>query len=302
MLTAFASVGAKVFDLSFTGLDRKAVQGMQRPGRSLEEMRRRIGRDLKDAERDRHNVIIRPRSTTALLIQLDDIDDEKAERLQPYSFMTLRTSPGNGQVWLAVSDGPKESDEEAAKQFKTRVRRGAGSDQSATGATRIAGSLNFKTEYAPAFPRVEITRTNAGSMTTVAALEMAGLIADREEQPQPPRSVPQSKTPKPAVARKWPDYQQALRGAPGKADGSPNRSKADFMWCKWAAERGHSIEATAAKLAEVSAKAREAISRGDVERPGFDGYCKLTAKNAAAGLDRERGHSQPLRSPPPPRQ
>ena len=58
--------------------------------------------------------------------------------------MTLRTSPGNGQVWLAVSDGPKESDEEAAQEFQTRVRRGAAADQSATGATRIAGSLNFK--------------------------------------------------------------------------------------------------------------------------------------------------------------
>ena len=72
--------------------------------------------------------------------------------------MTLRTSPGNYQVWLAVSDAPKESDKEAAKQFRTRVRRGAGADHSATGATRIAGSLNFKTKYAPDFPVVEITR------------------------------------------------------------------------------------------------------------------------------------------------
>src|SRR5580700_6974041 len=102
--------------------------------------------------------------------------------------MTLRTSPGNGQVWLAVSDGPKESDEAAARAFRTRVRRGAAADHSATGATRIAGSLNFKSKYAPAFPRVEITRTNAGSVTTVAALELAGFIAP--EQPLPPASVP----------------------------------------------------------------------------------------------------------------
>ena len=79
-------------------------------------MRRRIGRDLQDGERNRHNVIIRPRSTTALLIQLDDFDDAKAAQMQPYAFMTLRTSPGNGQVWLAVSDGPQESDEEAARE------------------------------------------------------------------------------------------------------------------------------------------------------------------------------------------
>ena len=304
MLTAFASVGAKVFDLSFTDLTGKPVKGMQRPGRSLEEMRRRIGRDLQDAERDRRNVIIRPRSTTALIIQLDDCDDQKADRIHPYSFMTLRTSPGNGQVWLAVSDGPKESDEEAAKQFRIRVRRGSAADQSATGATRIAGSLNFKAKYAPSFPVVAITRTEAGKTITTAALEQAGLIAPAE-QPQPPASVPpelsrpgRNVTGQGTAPRSWPDYQQVLRGAPGKEDGSPNRSKADFMWCKWAVERGHSIEATAAKLAEVSERAREAISRGDVERPGFDGYCKLTARNAAAALDRDRSRRQSLKPPP----
>jgi hypothetical protein len=303
MLSAFASVGARVFDLSFTGLDRKPVQGMQRPGRSLEEMRRRIGRDLQDAERERHNVIIRPRSTTALLIQLDDIDDEKAERLQPYSFLTIRTSPGNGQVWLAVSDGPQESDEEAARQFKTRVRRGAAADQSATGATRIAGSLNFKSEYAPAFPRVEITNTNAGSMTTVAALEIAGLIAPRDE-PLPPASVhreplqPARKVAGQGTApRHWPDYQRTLQGAPMRRDGTgPDRSTADFMWCKWAIERGHSIDETAAKLAEVSERAQEAVRRGDIEKGGVPGYCKLTAWKAAAAVDRERSHRQPMKS------
>ena len=197
MLDTFASVGAKMFDLSITDLDGKPVKGQQRPGRSLDEMRRRIGRDLQDGERNRHNVIIRPRSTTALLIQLDDFDDAKAAQMQPYAFMTLRTSPGNGQVWLAVSDGPKESDEEAAREFRTRVRRGAGADHSATGATRIAGSLNFKTKYAPAFPVVTITTTAAGRLTTVAELEKAGLIAPREElpPPQPPASVPPSNPP-----------------------------------------------------------------------------------------------------------
>lgn len=300
MLSAFASVGAKVFDLSFTDLNRKKVPGMQRPGRSLEEMRRRIGRDLQDAERHRHNVIIRPRSTTVLLIQLDDIDDAKAERLQPYSFLTLRTSPGNGQVWLAVSDGPKESDEEAAREFKTRVRRGAAADQSATGATRMAGSLNFKPEYAPAFPCVEITRTNPGSMTTVAALELAGLIADREEPPKPPASVPRAKfSPLDRVvtgSRNWPDWNQLLRGARMKEDGSgPDRSRVDFMWCKWAIERGHSREETAVKLLEASPKARAEAENGD------EGYARITAYNAEKAVMRERSRSPFVKSTAHPR-
>jgi hypothetical protein len=64
-----------------------------------------------------------------------------------------------------------------------RVRRGAGADHSATGATRIAGSLNFKAKYAPAFPRVAIASANSGRLTTVAALAQAGLIAP---EPAPP--------------------------------------------------------------------------------------------------------------------
>jgi hypothetical protein len=83
--------------------------------------------------------------------------------------MTVATSPNNFQVWLAVSEGPKEK--ESAKQFRTRVRRGARADHSATGAVRLAGSPNFKTRYAPDFPIVVLSQVSPGRMTTVAALE-----------------------------------------------------------------------------------------------------------------------------------
>jgi RepB DNA-primase from phage plasmid len=287
MLSAFASVGARMFDLSFTDLAGAKVEGLQRPGRGLEEMRRTIGRILLDAARRQHNVIIRPRSATALLIQLDDFTAEKVARAEPFAFMTLCTSPGSYQVWLAVSDGPQESDREAARQFRTRVRRGAEADQSATGAVRIAGSLNFKTKYAPSFPMIEIARLESGKTVTVAALEEAGLLAAHEEPAsQPPASVPPSPPRQRAQASApwhWPDYQQSLRGAPLKGDGTPDRSLADFMWCKWAIQRGHGIEETAEKLAEVSTKAQERIRvKGD------QGYPLLTARNAAAAVERDR--------------
>jgi hypothetical protein len=55
------------------------------------------------------------------------------------------------------------------------------------------------------------------------------------------------------------------------------------MWCKWAIQRGHSIEQTAEKLEEVSAKAQERIRvKGD------QGYTLLTARNAAAAVERDR--------------
>jgi hypothetical protein len=287
MLAAFATVGARVFDLSLTDLSGAPVKGQQRPDKSLEEIRRSIGRVLREAERNQHNVIIRPRSATALLIQLDDFTAEKAVQVQSCAFMTVCTSPDNYQVWLAVSDGPQEDDREAAKLFRTRVRRSAGADHSATGAVRIAGSKNFKQKYAPAFPIIELAQVAAGRTVTAAMLEKAGLLAARQAPAiQPPASVP------PLVSRHkaqasgrwyWPDYQQSLRGAPLKGDGTPDRSLGDFMWCKWALQRGHSIEQTAAKLAEVSAKAQERMRiRSD------HGYTLLTARNAAAAVERDR--------------
>ena len=73
-------------------------------------------------------------------------------------FLALETSPGNFQAWLAL----KGSED---KEFARRVRRGTGADATASGATRVAGSLNFKDKYAPDFPRVKIQPAQHGRMT-----------------------------------------------------------------------------------------------------------------------------------------
>jgi hypothetical protein len=291
MLEAFNSVGATVFDVTLFDIEERQ-QGFQ-SGRGVDELKRTAAARLEIASRSRNNIVIRPRSTTALLIQLDDLNDEKAGKVEGHAFMIVRTSAGNNQAWLAVSDGPRESDREAAKQFRKRVRAGAGADRSATGATRLAGSLNIKPKYAPDFPVVTVSQVNAGRTISVAILEAAGLIAPAEavtpaaqlpDRPQEPRRG--------AAPHSWPDYQRALRGAPmGREGGGPDRSLADFMWSKWAVERGWSIEETAAKLAEVSDKAREKGSRDK-------GYALLTARNAAAALDRERGSRHQLKPQP----
>jgi len=297
MFSAFASVGARSFDVTLLDMEGRE-QGFQ-SSRSLEELRRSIGKRLDAAERLQQSIVIRPRSTTSLLIQLDDFTGDKAGQMEPYSFLSLETSPGNFQVWLAVSDGPKEV--EAAKRFRTRVRRGTEADQSATGATRIAGSINFKPKYAPGFPVVSIHYGNPGKTITTAELEQKGFLAP-EIEPQPPASAPPQPTPPPGrkaigsgpQPHHWPDYQRALSGAPKKGDGTPDRSLADFMFCKWAAERGHSVEAIAAKLAEVSDKAKERIRVKEDK-----GYPLLTARNATAALERDRGRRQPPKKPGP---
>jgi hypothetical protein len=286
MLEAFGSVGAATFDVTLLDIEGRE-QGFQRK-RSLGELRRSIGRRLEAATERQQSLVIRPRSTTTLLIQLDDFTAEKAAQLALQAFMTVCTSPNNFQVWLAVAEGPQEG-EEKAKQLRTRIRRGAGADHSATGAVRLAGSVNFKSRYAPDFPLVALAGVSPGRTTTVEALQETNLIAP--EPTPPPASAPLSNPPvRAARGRLWPDYQQALRGAPLKGDGNRDRSLADFMFCKWAAERGWSIEETAEKLAEVSAKAQERIRiKADA------GYTLLTARNAAAAVERERSRRQTLK-------
>ncbi len=83
--------------------------------------------------------------------------------------------------------------------------------------------------------------------------------------------------------RQWPDYQRCLLGAPRSNSGDgPDRSLADFFWCKMAAQRGWSIEETAHKLVQVSEKAQERARSGD------EGYALDTAQNAAAAAERGR--------------
>ena len=88
-------------------------------------------------------------------------------------FLIIETSPGNHQAWLAL---PGEHD----REFARRVRRGVGADFTASGATKIAGSLNFKDKYAPDFPRVTIREAQPGRMTSPAELERMGLVAPLE--------------------------------------------------------------------------------------------------------------------------
>lgn len=288
MIDAFTSVGARSFDLTILDLDGNKVPGLQRPRSSLAELRRTIARTLENAERHQYNVIIRPRSTGPRLIQLDDLDLAKAARAAPYAFIEISTSPGNFQSWLAVSDSPK--DQEGARDFARRLKRGAGADPGATAAVRIVGSRNFKRKYAPEFPTIRITRTNPGHSVTVAQLEQAGLVAPREAPIPPPACVPPKPSIRSAADRQWPDYARALSGAPMNVDGSgPDRSKADFMWAKWAIQRGWSIEETAAQLWEVSDRPRERASQRDM------GYAEITAKNAAKAVERDRGRPR-LRS------
>lgn len=91
---------------------------------------------------------MRPRGAAARLVQLDDLSPAALERIRSAAFLLLATSPGNHQAWVALRDGPAD--------FPRRLRLGCGADPCASGAVRLAGSLNFKPSYAPDFPLVTL--------------------------------------------------------------------------------------------------------------------------------------------------
>jgi len=271
-----ASVGATHFDLTHINIEGEE-RGF-RPQQTLGQLKNSLPRLFPGATARQNNIIVRPTSETTQFVQLDDLDEAKLKRAGEAAFLTLQTSPGNHQAWIAVSGlaGGEET-----KDFARRLRKGAGADISASGATRLAGTTNYKRKYEPDFPKVRILDATPGRIVTPAQLESLGLVAPAEPAPAviPLKSRRQHSTSE--GERTWPDYERCVTGAPPSREGDgPDRSMADFFWCMMAAQRGWSIAETAGKLLEVSAKAQERHRLRD------EGYALITAQNAAAAATR----------------
>jgi len=263
MLDAFASVGAGRFDLTLT--DAAGEKVAYRGNRSLDQLRSAMPAILQEAAEQRHNVIVRPRSSGVTLIQLDDLGEDVAARLRPVSFLIQRTSPRNYQAWIAVADGDTD--------FARRLRRGAGADLTASGATRISGSLNFKEKYAPKFPLVETVHASPGRIVTRAELEALGMVAPPEKAA--PAAIPLSR--RRPDARGWPNYRRCVENAPpARGGGRPDISRADFTFCLLAIDWGWTVEETAARLMQESGKVQE----------NGEAYALRTARSAVAAIER----------------
>jgi hypothetical protein len=272
MLDAFASVGATQFDLTITM--RNGTKESFRRGMKLADLIRTLPAILDSATRQQRNVIVRPHGLGVSIIQLDDLKADMLTRLAPAVFLILKTSPANFQAWIATS-GAEDKD------FARRLRKGTGADATASGATRVAGSLNFKDKYAPNFPRVAIEQAQPGRKTTEAELERLGLVA-APDAPAPPRFAP-SRARASTFNRKWPDYARCLDGAPLNHDKTgPKRSSADWTWCIIAIDWGWSEAETAARLMEESTKAQE----------NGEGYAARTVAKAAAAVASRTGATQ----------
>ena len=245
---------------------------------STADLTRAIGAMLGTADAERLNVIVRPYGSGISFIQLDDLSPGKLPRIAPAQFLCIRTSPGidgagNYQAWLAMRV-PQLRHLDEDREFSRRVRKGAGADLNASGATRLAGSRNFKDRYAPDFPRVTIQDVTPGHWTSAGELERLGLLAPPDDFPALPPPLPVS-----AGGGKWPSYAMCLDGAPLNSAGKgPDRSRADNWFCFLARQWGHSVEATAGQLLLVSEKAANEGRK----------YAYDTANNAARAVERQR--------------
>ena len=210
MLDTFANVGATHFDL--THIDIEGAKRGFRPRQSLEQVKTSMPKLFPGAAARQNNIIVRPLSDTVHFVQLDDLDAAGLSRVGEAAFLTLQTSPGNHQAWVAVSgiEGPED-----AKDFARRLRKGAGADHSASGATRVAGTTNYKRKYEPDFPTVKIAATAPGRIVTKEQLEAMGLVAAPEPEVAATAftaRTPQSRTGQksPTRAKVWPDYARSL--------------------------------------------------------------------------------------------
>jgi hypothetical protein len=125
----------------------------------------------------------------------------------------LQPSPGNHQAWVAVSDLVNAED---TKDLSRRLRKRAGADPSASGATRIAGTVNYKRKYEPHFPTVAIVNASPGRVMTTSELDAQGLVAPPEPElssPVVPLRPRRAHGPH-AREHQWLEYERTLAGAP----------------------------------------------------------------------------------------
>lgn len=274
MLDAFASVGARHFDVTFLDIDG-AKRGFRRE-QSVLQLRNSLPKLLPGLTERQNSLVVRPQADGVTLVQLDDLDSAALKRLESIAFLTLATSLGNHQAWVALSGAPD-------KDLARRLRKGTGADLSASGASRLGGTVNYKRKSAQSFPTVAIVDARPGRIVTPEQLEQLGLLAE----PEPVKLIHAPRRVSPPLDRPWPSYEITLSRTRPRRDGSgPDRSLADFNFAMTCFTGGKTIEDTIARLMEVSPNAQERAARGD------EGYARITVENAAAAVARNWGRNR----------
>lgn len=279
MVDLFASVGADRFDVTLTDIQGNKIRF--RPNQTLQEVKHKVPKSLQLAQSEQHNIILRPRVSdkSVFFVQLDDLKSAQLLKVEQAALLTIETSPENFQAWLAIASSSKIDE----KHIASSLRRAIGADISASGATRIAGSRNYKEKYQPDYPIIAMTQSSPGRVMTTQALKIMALL------PLPAHIIPR---PIPRYAwtrdkpKRFPDYGRCLQNAPTNTKGDgPDTSRADFTWCMIALDWGWSMEETAAQLLQERTDSRK--RHRNTQR-----YADMTVHSAAIALERNRGHGR----------
>lgn len=279
MVDVFTQSGADCFDVTLTNSSGDKIR--YRPNLTTKEVRYKIPQSLELAATDQHNIIIRPRDASGkvFFVQLDDLTLEKLEKVEAIACLSIETSPNNYQAWVAVSTEPNSDEKEVARS----LRKTAGADLTASGATRLAGTQNFKEKYAPHYPTVTIRSFEAGLVVSIQELKTKGLLTTPMPQASPiPRPIRRSNYTYPNEKKpsRFPDYGKCLQNAPPNSEGNGlDTSRADFTWCMIAIDWGWSVQETANQLL------MERTSNTKRQRDG-ERYAMLTAHRAAEAVAR----------------
>lgn len=269
MLDLFEGLGVRSHNLTL--IDEAGSKVAFKRYRLASALRTALPGILLSSSELRMNVIVRPIAPRSLtLIQLDDLTSSHVDRVRSLSFLVLETSPGNFQAWLAASP-PIDLD------TVRMIKKAAGGDPNASGATRLAGSYNFKRKYVPNYPRVRLWSVAPKRIVTIGELEQAELIAAEERRIVRTNSAPRLRVGQRMLV--WPSYARCLADAPAaKNHEGKDRSAADFEFCLISLDRGWSIEATTEQLLVESEKARSVGRR----------YALYTARRASDIINKNR--------------
>jgi hypothetical protein len=269
MLDLFYGLDVRSFALTI--LDEAGQKVAFRPSVSIRALRAQLPSLLTDSNQRQLNVIVRPISPSTLtFVQLDDLSPLQLDSVYAFSFLVLETSPGNFQAWLAVRD--------AGPHTIRRIKKAVGADPAASGATRLAGSYNFKPKYRHNYPRVRLQAVAPRRTVTIAELSHQGLLSPDDARPPATPGHPPDIRPR-LRGLVWPSYARCLSDAPrARNHEGKDRSAADFNFCLISIDRGWSVKATADQLMTQSGKARIM---------GYN-YALFTAKRAAFIVTKNR--------------
>jgi hypothetical protein len=253
-LDAFVSVGAE--DVVTVVVDDTLPYGENKVDDDhldVDKFRRALPYYLEhNLDNHTHSLCGRPRGPRRL-IQVDDCSWEVARLLLPFAFLAVMTSPGNFQVWIALSDAIPDDEEFRAQKRRLYKKLNPKADKKgpnggAHGSIRWPGTLNRKPKrrYADGeSPRIQLVGVTPGRTVSLAELDAAGLLA-----PPPrcatPEEVRELKVKLPSGG--WPDINDYLSRA-------NDRSGPECSWAMAALRRGFPRHAIIAKLKDIGPKA-----------------------------------------------